>query len=103
MQTSFRRVVYYFFIIAGIFAAVGLNMMALISSYWLEGEIGGEKFNVGLWEFCFKVTECTRLLGNAHLLAGNLSLVLESLYHYSNNTVYCYSEAVARMCSIRKV
>ena len=51
MQTSFGRVAYYLFLIAGIFASVSLHMMALIGSYWLEGEVLGGTFNAGLWQF----------------------------------------------------
>lgn len=102
MQTSFGRVAYYLFLIAGIFASVSLHMMALIGSYWLEGEVLGGTFNAGLWQFCIRVIKCTNVLDNAHLLAGNLSLVLTLLYCYSNNTLYCYSEAVARRCSLGK-
>ena len=71
MQTSFGRVIYYLFLIAGIFATVALYMMALIGSYWLEGEVNGGKVNGGLWKYCVRGFKCITLLDNAHLLAGN--------------------------------
>ena len=71
MQTSFGRVIYYLFLIAGIFAAVALHMMALTSSYWLEGEVYGVEFNSGLWKNCVRGFKCTSFLDIAHVLEGN--------------------------------
>ena len=58
-----------------------LHLNILIRSYWLEGELFGEKFNEGLWEIYFQF-KCTKYLDHANVTSGNLSLVLLLLYCY---------------------
>ena len=80
MQNSFGKVIYYVFLIMAILANGILHLNALISSYWLEGELFGETFNAGLWESCTNGFRCVNILDNVKQIPGNFLLILLLLY-----------------------